>query len=227
MLLIGVGLGKDLRMSLSILGKAFYSQKPDRAAPKPTPTYLHDADLSAEYKSRSPISLLAPHPDGRIAALVSKDSTELVSVNNSSTNSHIRYISTPSNYLKPKTGAFVPNAAAWQPPTPSGSYGTLAISDQSGKIRLFDLQNHQDMKLTLTSASVGRSIKSLSFNSEQANLVAAGVSDGTTRCYDLRQGMQRPVAMLSKAGDITRQCEFQPNSEFKLACIYDSGVVQQ
>lgn len=214
-------------MSLSLLGKAFYSQKPDRAAPRPTPTHIHDADVSAEYKSRNPISLLAPHPDGRIAALISKDSTELVSVNNSSADSQIRHLSTPSNYLKSKTGAYVPNAATWQPPAPSGSYGTLVVSDQSGKIRLFDLQNQQDLKLTLTSASVGRSIKSLSFNSEQPNLFAAGVSDGSTRCYDLRQGMQRPVSMLSKSGDITRQCEFQPNSEFKLACIYDSGVVQQ
>lgn len=241
------------QMSLSRLGKAFYNGPNTRhptASPAPKPeTFDTNESCSVSFKSKAPITCMAVNTEHSMAALVSKEGIDLIELQGART-SRISSIKS-KNSLR-----LMPTEAAWQgkrhslgqsegsassffpsnASSPSGQHishpndSKLAVSDSNGTFRVYAFKGNSAgpaLSLDASSVSVGRAIRSLSFNSEQQNVLLTAVSDGSSRCWDLRQGLKRPVLTFSRSGDVTREVQFQPGSEYKFASIYDSGVVQR
>lgn len=241
------------QMSLSRLGKAFYngpnSRNPSGSAePKPE-SFDTNESCSLSFETKTPIACMAVNNENSMAALVSKEGIDLIEVEGAHAsrvaalkfNNSLRLMPTEAIW-QGKRHSMVHSegsASAFFPPTSPSPFGPqispspaskLAVSDSNGTFRIYAFKGNSagsSLCLEASSSSVGRAIRSLSFNSEQQNMLVTAVSDGSSRCWDLRQGLKRPVLTFSRAGDVTREVQFQPGSEHKFASIYDSGVVQR
>ena len=206
-----------------MLGKTLYpgSRNPSRrqdsfVAPSTS------TNFTCEYQSANPLVCMAAHPDEPLVALVSKQQLELVQLRVALEDSIS--VAKLNKLSKLKSKSVMPTRARWQSrksPNPK-----LAIADSGGVFNVYETQNGA-LTLVGSSCGAGRAMKSLSFNTEQPNLLITAASDGSARLWDLRTALKLPLQTFTRARDVAREIEFQPESDSKFAVIYDSGVVQR
>lgn len=204
------------QVSLSRLGKALYPGSSPRLSRR-TGLSECDKNLSTEAAIGSPIYGLAANQDSKIAGIVTKEKLQLFSVNDSQVE-ELESQRVSNKYL--------PTAIQW------GSHqlnNVLALANSGGELQTYILDPSDGLKREkFFRPNLARSINTLSFPSVPGNHhIIGGLTDGSIRLWDLRSNRTNAVMNFSRNGDIVREVQYRPDSDFKFAAIYDSGIVQQ
>ncbi|PRT57106.1 putative WD repeat-containing protein C4F8.11 [Wickerhamiella sorbophila] len=195
------------QVSLSRLGKALYYTRPQQKTEEDPERFG-----TVSFSARAPIIAMAASPDHKSAALLTKESLEVVLM--STSNNSI----THAMKIKPR---FNPSTVQW------GPNNQIALADSGGSMSIQTLGNSGNLLQAPGQAiNLHCGVTSLCFSPN--SLLLAATSDGTVKLYDLRHSLKKgAISSFLRDGDIAREAQLRPDSETKFGVIYDSGMVQR